>query len=40
MFGMVQSLTAQDKTEQAAEFQQHFEMAWQFSDVTLEAAIF
>ena len=40
MFGMVQSLTAQDKTEQAAEFRQHFEMAWQYSDVTLEAAIF
>ena len=40
MFGMVQSLTAQDKNEQAAEFRQHFEMAWQFSDVTLEAAIF
>lgn len=39
MFGLVQSLEAQGKDEAAAIVREHFDMAWQFSDVELSGAI-
>lgn len=39
MFGLAQSLEAQGKDEEAAVVKGHFETAWQFADVTLQAAI-
>ena len=39
MFGLAQSLDAQDKNAEAAKVRQHFESAWQFADVALTGAI-
>ncbi len=35
LYGLAQSLLAQDKTEAAAEVKQRFEKAWKYADVTL-----
>jgi tetratricopeptide (TPR) repeat protein len=40
LFGLAESLRAQDKTVEAAETQQRFEMAWQYADVELTASRF
>jgi len=39
MFGLMQSLRAQNKNDQADEVQVHFEKAWQFADIELTAAV-
>jgi tetratricopeptide (TPR) repeat protein len=40
LFGLAQSLEAQGKSEEAAEVQHQFEMAWQYADMTLTASRF
>lgn len=40
LFGLAESLRAQDKTEAAAKVQQQFELAWQYADVKLTASSF
>ena len=39
LFGLIQALDAQGKTEAAEEARKHFETVWQFADVTLSASI-
>ena len=39
LFGLIQTLDAQGKTEAADEARKHFETVWQFADVTLSASI-
>ena len=39
MFGLAQSLDAQDKDQEAAGVREKFETSWQFADVELNAAI-
>jgi tetratricopeptide (TPR) repeat protein len=40
LFGLAESLRAQDKTAEADKMQQQFELAWQYADVTLTASRF
>ena len=40
LFGLMQSLEAQNKTSEAAEVKKAFETAWQYADVTLTASRF
>jgi tetratricopeptide (TPR) repeat protein len=40
LFGLAESLRAQDKTAEATEVQQRFDLAWQYADVTLTASRF
>ena len=39
MFGLAQSLEAQGRSAEAQEARDHFEMAWQHADITIEAAV-
>jgi hypothetical protein len=39
MYGLMQSLLAQDKTAEAATVKAHFDQAWQFADITIDASI-
>jgi tetratricopeptide (TPR) repeat protein len=39
LFGLAESLKAQDKTAEAAEVQQQFETAWQYADVQLTSSV-
>lgn len=38
LFGLAESLGAQGKLEEAADFWQQFEAAWQYADVKLSAS--
>lgn len=40
LYGLAQSLSAQDKTEEAQAIDQRFQAAWQYADVTLSASRF
>jgi hypothetical protein len=40
LFGLAESLRAQDKTAEATEVEQQFRLAWQYADVTLTASRF
>ena len=39
LFGLIQTLDAQGKTEAADEARNHFKNVWQFADVTLSSSI-
>jgi hypothetical protein len=38
MYGLLQSLQAQGKTDDAARVREQFETVWQLADVTLDAS--
>lgn len=40
MFGLIQSLESQGKSDEADIVRQHFDKAWQFADIKLTAAVF
>ena len=39
MFGLMQSLEAQNKLDEAQKVKTHFDAAWQFADIEITASI-